>query len=56
MTEFPGTQHRFIGQRNFLSIEPDADQDGKKPRLWANWIAEGEETIPYVKVIHPIDR
>jgi hypothetical protein len=49
MIDFPGTQHRFIGQRNFLSLEPD-----DKPaaaRIWANWIVEGEED-PYVKVIH----
>ena len=53
MVEFPGTQHRFIGSRNFLSLEPDAPADQPKPRLWANWIAEGEAE-PYVKVIHPI--
>ncbi len=51
MTEFPGTQHRFIGQRNFLSLEPDPVP--KKARIWANWIVEGEED-PFVKVVHPI--
>ncbi len=53
MVEFPGTQERFIGRRNFLSIEPDPPNRGLRPRLWANWIVEGEAE-PYVKVIHPV--
>jgi hypothetical protein len=55
MVEIPGTKQRFIGRRNFLSVEPDAPAAANTPpRLWANWIVEGEETVPYVKVIHPI--
>ncbi len=49
MIDFPGTQHRFIGQRNFLSLEPDDKTSAA--RIWANWIVEGEDD-PYVKVIH----
>lgn len=48
MYEFPATRHRFIGARNFLSIEPD-----DKYRLWANWYVEGEDK-PFTKVIHPV--
>ena len=47
MTEFPGNTARFIGKRNYLSLEPD-DQK----RIWANWIVE-EEEHPYTKVIQP---
>jgi hypothetical protein len=48
MFEFPATSRRVIGARNFLTLEPDA-QD----RLWANWWVEGELT-PTTKVIHPV--
>ena len=48
MYEFPATTRRLIGARNFLTLEPDA-QD----RLWANWWVEGEVT-PTTKVIHPV--
>jgi PhoD related phosphatase len=48
MYEFPATTRRLIGARNFLSIEPDADN-----RLWANWWVEGEPD-PTTKVIHPV--
>ena len=47
MTEFPGTQHRYIGARNWLALEPDNAQ-----RIWANWHVEGEPH-PFSKVIHP---
>jgi hypothetical protein len=48
MYEFPATSRRLIGARNFLTLEPDA-QD----RLWANWWVEGEAD-PTTKVIHPV--
>ena len=48
MTEFPGTQHRYIGARNWLALEPDNAQ-----RIWANWHVEGE-LHPFSKVIHPL--
>lgn len=51
MVEFPGTPDKFIGRRNFLSIEPDQKASGA--RLWANWIVEGED-YPYTKVILPM--
>lgn len=47
MQPFPGTQNKFIGQRNFLSLEPD-----DLSRIWANWLVEGE-AAPYTKVINP---
>ena len=49
MVEFPGTQRRFIGARNFLSLEPDPNDS----RIWANWFVEGEDD-PYVKVVHAL--
>ncbi len=48
MYEFPATTRRLIGARNFLTLEPDADN-----RLWANWWVEGEAD-PTTKVIHPV--
>jgi len=50
MIPFPTTQHRFIGCRNWLSLEPDTQ--GEEKRLWANWHVEGE-ALPYTKTIHP---
>lgn len=32
MIEFPGTQHFYIGARNGLALEPDAQR-----HIWANW-------------------
>jgi hypothetical protein len=49
MTEFPGTRHYYIGARNWLALEPDAQQ-----RIWASWHVENEP-YPFTKVIHPID-
>jgi hypothetical protein len=51
MIQFPGSQARFVGKRNYLSIEPDPDV--ARPRLWCNWLAE-HERFPYTKVIHPL--
>jgi hypothetical protein len=51
MINFPGTQYRFIGKRNFLTLEGDGELAGN--RLWANWHVEGE-TDPFVKVIHAV--
>lgn len=53
MLKFPGTAYRFIGKRNWLSLEPDSPSAGQKPRIWANWYVEGESQ-PYTKVIHPV--
>lgn len=49
ITEFPGNTAKFVGHRNFLSLEPDPEG-----RIWANWIVEGEH-YPYTKVIHPLN-
>ncbi|HEX8381804.1 MAG TPA: alkaline phosphatase D family protein [Sphingomonas sp.] len=51
MVDFPGTQDRFIGRRNYLSLEPD--EDGRLDRIWANWFVENERE-PYTKVIHAL--
>jgi len=57
MTKFPGNQTKFIGDRNFVSIEPDeaaaADRDLAKPRLWCNWLVENRR-FAYTKVVHPM--
>jgi hypothetical protein len=52
MFQFPGTSHRYIGARNFLSLEPDTPESNQG-RLWANWWVEGEASA-YTKVIHPV--
>jgi len=50
MLEFPGTDERFIGARNWMALEVDVQN-----RIWANWHAEGQTgTTPYTKVIHPV--
>jgi len=52
MGTFPGTDTKFVGARNFLSLEPDASR--ARPRYWAHWIAENEDE-PFTKVIHPVE-
>jgi hypothetical protein len=42
---------KFVGKRNYLSIEPDPDT--AKPRLWCNWLVENTR-FPYTKVIQPV--
>lgn len=51
MLKFPGTPYRFIGKRNWLSLEPDLTKSHF--RIWANWYVEGEDR-PYTKVIHGV--
>jgi hypothetical protein len=51
MIQFPGSQARFIGNRNYLSIEPDVGV--ARPRLWCNWLAENER-FAFTKVVHPL--
>lgn len=53
MGVFPGTDIKFVGARNFLSLEPD--ESTAHPRYWAHWIAE-KEGEPFTKVIHPVDK
>jgi hypothetical protein len=50
MMKFPNTPHKFVGGRNFLSLEPDIDR--ARPRIWANWMVENQE-FPITKVIEP---
>jgi hypothetical protein len=50
MMKFPNTPHKFVGGRNFLSLEPDIDR--ARPRIWANWMIENQE-FPITKVIEP---
>lgn len=49
MLAFPTKRKKFVPARNFLSLEPDDQND----RLWANWYVEGEEQEPATKVIGP---
>ncbi len=54
MYKFPGTSHRYIGARNYLSLEPDRIVDGRsRNRLWANWHVENEAQ-PYRQAILPL--
>ncbi len=48
MIQFPGSQTKFLGGRNYLSLEPDVEQ-----RIWCNWLVEGER-FAFTKVIHPL--
>ncbi len=47
MLQFPGTNYRFVGERNWLTIDVDATH-----RLWINWRIENASQ-PLTKVIHP---
>jgi len=47
MLQFPGTNHHFLGARNWLSLDFD-DQY----RIWANWHVEGVKEA-LTKVIYP---
>jgi len=47
MLPFPGTEHRFIGCRNWLSLTPDSEG-----RIWCEWHVEGEPRS-FTKVVHP---
>jgi hypothetical protein len=49
MIEIPGSKAKFIGARNYLSIEPALDDY----ELWCHWFVEGEN-FEYTKVIHPL--
>jgi hypothetical protein len=48
MTKFPGNTAKFVGGRNFLSLEPD--QNAANRRIWCNWLVE-HDPHPYTKVI-----
>jgi hypothetical protein len=50
MIQFPGNQAKFLGGRNYLSLEPDKDE-----RIWCNWLVE-KQRFPFTKVIHPIPK
>jgi hypothetical protein len=51
---YPAARQKFIGARNFLTIEPDLDR--ARPRLWANlWLENGAATPRLLtKVINPM--
>ncbi|SFU47967.1 alkaline phosphatase D family protein [Pseudoduganella namucuonensis] len=59
MYPFPGTSHRYIGARNYLSLEPDlpgeSPENPQKNRIWANWWVEGMDE-PYTKTIHAVGK
>jgi hypothetical protein len=53
MLEMPNTVQKFIGSRNYLSLEPDdPDPNRPRPRLWANWFFQDMDH-PVTKVIEP---
>ena len=52
MMEFPATnRQQFIGERNWLSLDCDADST----TISANWYAEGSLDTPYNKLIHAVE-
>lgn len=50
MLQFPGTNYRFVAERNWLTLDVDAAD-----RLWINWRIEGAPQA-LTKVIHPCVR
>ncbi len=48
MMEIPGTKSKFLGTRNYLSLEPD-----EKDQIYCKWYAENEQ-FPFTKVIHAL--
>ena len=54
MMRFPGTQSRFIGARNWLSIEPYERPPGQPMDIWVKWYVEDEQR-PYERVIQGAD-
>lgn len=50
MVRFPGTQSRFIGARNWLSVEPHERPAGERMDIWVKWYVE-DELRPYERVI-----
>jgi len=48
MIEFPGTDKKYIGTRNYLTLEPDPEGV-----LWANWWVENVDA-PFTKALHPV--
>lgn len=47
MQVFPGTNYRFVAQRNWMTLEFD-----DKHRIWVNWRIE-DAPQPLTKVVHP---
>ncbi|MBK8210715.1 MAG: alkaline phosphatase family protein [Rhodospirillales bacterium] len=48
MLQFPGTNYRFIANRNWLSLDIEIGEQG---RIWANWFIE-DRAQPLTKVVH----
>lgn len=48
MLEFPATDQRILGARNWLALTLDEQR-----RLWAEWWLEGADDHAYAKAIHP---
>lgn len=46
MLQIPGSQAKFLGGRNYLSLEPD-----DKKHIWCHWLVE-KQRFPFTKVIH----
>lgn len=52
MLDFPGTSERFVGDRNWMSITPDAPERDER-RLWIEWHVEGFP-LPFTHVVHAV--
>jgi hypothetical protein len=52
MLRFPGTDYRFVANRNWLSLDIEM---GEKCRIWANWFVE-DRVQPLTKVVHACER
>ena len=49
MQVFPGTNYRFVAERNWMSLDVD-----DKDRIWVNWRIENAPQ-PLTKVVHPCE-
>ena len=53
MTEIPGSKSKFIGNRNYMSLEPIEKED--EINLWCHWLVVNEK-FQFTKVIHSISQ
>lgn len=54
MLEIPSSGRKLVPERNFLSIQPDAADEGRvRGRLWAEWHFEHSQGR-FQKAIHPV--
>jgi len=41
-----GADHFLLGERNWLSIEPDPGKSGEREQLWVRWVSESGDVKP----------